>query len=47
MPNAKDPTAAMRKRATTGWVTARFTAEKPLPKTVWEKWLREAHALRA
>ena len=23
----------------TGWVTARFTSEKPLPKSIWEKWL--------
>lgn len=30
-----------------GWVTVRFTAEKPIPKTVWEKWLKEAHGLRA
>ena len=27
----------------TGWVTARFTAEKPLPKTIWEKWLQESY----
>ncbi len=27
----------------TGWVTTRFTAEKPLPKKVWEKWLRESY----
>lgn len=32
-----------------GWVTARFTAEAPLPKTLWVKWLAEAfgpHAQR-
>ena len=28
---------------TTGWVTARFTAEAPLPKEIWEKWLAESY----
>ncbi len=28
-----------------GWVTTRFTADKPLPKTVWEKWLKESYAV--
>lgn len=28
---------------TTGWVTARFTTENPLPKTVWLKWLNESY----
>lgn len=27
----------------TGWVTTRFTAEKPLPKTIWQKWLDESY----
>lgn len=27
------------------WVTARFTAEKPLAKTLWVKWLDESYAL--
>jgi hypothetical protein len=31
----------------TAWVTARFSAEKPLPKRLWTKWLRESHALAA
>ena len=31
----------------TGWVTTRFTAEKPLPKSIWEKWLRESYELAA
>lgn len=31
----------------TAWVTARFTTEKPLPKTVWSKWLRESFELAA
>lgn len=28
----------------TAWVTARFTAERPLPKQVWQKWLDESYA---
>ncbi len=27
------------------WVTARFSADKPLPKRLWTKWLRESHAI--
>jgi hypothetical protein len=27
----------------TGWVTARFTAEQPMPKRIWEKWLSESY----
>lgn len=29
----------------TGWVTARFSAEKPMPKARWSKWLDESYAL--
>ncbi len=29
----------------TAWVTARFTAEKPMPKKLWEKWLDESYEL--
>lgn len=29
----------------TAWVTARFTAEQPMPKKVWEKWLDESYEL--
>ena len=29
----------------TGWVTARFSAEQPLPRTLWKKWLDESYAL--
>ena len=25
------------------WVTTRFTAEKPLPKKLWNKWLKESY----
>jgi len=27
----------------TGWVTARFTAEEPMPERIWEKWLSESY----
>ena len=27
----------------TGWVTTRFSAEKPLPRTIWKKWLKESY----
>ena len=27
----------------TGWVTDRFTAAQPLPKSIWEKWLAESY----
>lgn len=27
----------------TAWTTVRFTAEKPLPKSIWEKWLKESY----
>ena len=26
------------------WVTTRFSAEDPLPKKIWSRWLRESHA---
>ena len=29
----------------TAWVTARFTADKPIPKKLWEKWLDESYEL--
>lgn len=29
----------------TGWVTTRFSEETPLPKTVWQAWLRESYEL--
>ena len=31
----------------TAWVTARFSAEKPLPKRLWTTWLKESHAIAA
>ncbi|MEM8862669.1 MAG: MmcQ/YjbR family DNA-binding protein [Chloroflexota bacterium] len=30
-----------------GWVTARFSAEDPLPEAIWHKWLDESYALTA
>ena len=30
-----------------GWVTARFSVDKPLPKSVWEKWVKEAYEIAA
>lgn len=29
----------------TGWVTTRFTADVPLPRKRWEKWLTESYEL--
>jgi predicted DNA-binding protein (MmcQ/YjbR family) len=29
----------------TQWVTARFTAEKPMPQKLWKKWLDESYEL--
>lgn len=29
----------------TGWVTARFSVEEPMPKPIWEKWLAESYDL--
>jgi len=27
----------------TAWVTTRFTAEDPIPKRLWERWLSESY----
>ena len=29
----------------TAWVTARFDAARPMPKRLWQKWLKESYAL--
>jgi hypothetical protein len=29
----------------TGWVTARFTTERPLPEEIWREWLAESYDL--
>ena len=26
------------------WVTTRFSASEPLPKTIWSRWLKESYA---
>lgn len=31
----------------TGWVTVRFTTTNPLPKVLWQAWLRESFELAA
>ena len=46
MPQALKLAAEDPKRfevGSTGWVTARFTAEEPLPKRIWGKWLAESY----
>ena len=46
MPQAQKLAAEDPKRfevGSTGWVTARFTAEDPLPKRIWGKWLAESY----
>ena len=46
MPQALKLAAEAPKRfevGSTGWVTARFTAEEPLPKRIWGKWLAESY----
>ncbi len=48
MPQALDLAEKEPKRfevGKTGWVTARFTAEEPLPEKIWSKWLQESYAL--
>ena len=30
-----------------GWVTARFSAENPMPQALWERWLDESYASTA
>ncbi len=29
----------------TSWVTARFSAEQPMPRTLWKKWLDESYGI--
>jgi len=32
---------------TGSWITTRFSAEEPLPKTLWNRWLKESYAATA
>ncbi len=41
----KDPDLYQAQEGSSGWVTARFTSEKPMPKRLWQKWLDESYAL--
>lgn len=48
MPQARKLAAVDPDRFEVGsssWVTTRFTAEEPLPKSIWEKWLKESYEL--
>ena len=48
MPRARELAADEPSRfevGKTGWVTARFTVEEPLPTTLWEGWLSESYAM--
>jgi hypothetical protein len=48
MPQARDLATTDPGRfevGSTGWVTTRFTSDEPLPKSIWEKWLRESYEL--
>lgn len=48
MPQAKKLASTQSDRfevGSTGWVTTRFTAEEPLPPSVWEEWLQESYEL--
>lgn len=48
LPQAEKLAAAEPERygvGSNGWVSVRFTAEKPLAKAIWEPWLKESYAL--
>jgi len=48
MPQAKKLATKHPERfgvGSTGWVTTRFSAEEPLPRSIWEPWLKESYEL--
>lgn len=48
MPKAKELAESHPDRfevGSTGWVTTRFTAEEPLPESIWRGWLEESYTL--
>lgn len=48
MAEARDLAASQPSRyevGSTGWVTTRFTADDPLPRTIWKRWLEESYEL--
>jgi hypothetical protein len=48
MPAARKLATAHPERfevGSTGWVTARFTAQEPLPASTWQSWLKESFEL--
>ncbi len=48
MPQAKTLAGKEPQRfevGSTAWVATRFTAEEPLPKTIWQEWLKESYEL--
>jgi hypothetical protein len=49
LPKAKEMEAKEPDRYSAGanWVTLRFNAEKPIPKTLWKKWIRESYEICA
>lgn len=48
MPQAEELASSRPDRfevGSTGWVTARFTSDDPLPEALWESWLRESYEM--
>lgn len=48
LPHARELAASAPDRfqvGSSGWVTARFTADEPLPRSVWQPWLDESYSM--